>query len=158
MADEKFTAKALETYALVCAALDKRNWKYTKDEEKLLVYMDVTGDDLPMHIFVTVDADRQLLRVASPMRFKMAEDKRMDGAIAVNVANFGMADGSFDYDIRDGEIVYRQVASFRESKIGIGLIEYLIDCACATVDIYNDKFMMLNKGLMDVKKFIETDG
>ena len=58
----------------------------------------------------------------------------------------------------DGEIVYRQVASFRESKIGVGLIEYLIDCACATVDMYNDKFMMLNKGLIDIKKFIEIDG
>ena len=46
---------------------------------------------------------------------------------------------SFDYNIRDGSITFRMTASYRESVIGEGLFNYMIDCAAATVDEFNDK-------------------
>jgi len=84
----------------------------------------------------------------------MSEDKRMEGAIATCVASFGMADGSFDYDLAVGRIVFRMTASFRESVIGEGLFQYMISCACAMVDEYNDKFLAIDKGLMSINDFI----
>ena len=135
--------------------MTKRRWNLqSKDEEKLLVHFGVSGDDIPMQFILIVDAERQLIRLMSPMPFKMSESKRMEGAIATCAASFGMADGSFDYDLSDGTIVFRMTASFRESLIGEGLFQYMISCSCAMVDKYNDQFLALDKGIMSITDFI----
>ena len=86
MADEKKMELAKQVYQTMCDAIDRRNWRYGKDEEKLLVHFGVNGDDIPMQFILIVDADRQLIRVMSQLPFKMSEDKRMEGAIATCVA------------------------------------------------------------------------
>lgn len=156
MADEKKMELAKQVYATLCAAIDKREWNYQKDEDKLVAYFGVSGDDIPMQFILIVDAERQLIRVMSPLPFKMSESKRMEGAIATCVASYGMADGSFDYDLSDGTIVFRMTASFRESLIGEGLFQYLISCSCAMVDAYNDKFLAIDKGLLSITDFISS--
>lgn len=148
---------AKQVYETLCAAIDRRNWNYGKDEEKLLVHFGVSGEDIPMNFILFVDADRQLIRLMSPLPFKMSEDKRVEGAIATCAATYGMADGSFDYDLSDGEIVFRMTASFRESTIGDGLFQYMISCSCAMVDKYNDVFLAIDKGLMSIADFLKKE-
>ena len=147
-------ANAQQVYETLCKALDRRGWKYGKDEEKLLVHFGVRGDDIPMNFIIYVDAERQLVRLMSPLPFKMSEEKRMEGAIATCAATYGMADGSFDYDLSNGEIVFRMTASIRESQLGEGLFQYMMSCACAMVDKYNDQFLALDKGIMSIADFI----
>ena len=147
--------KALQVYQTLCDALDRRGWKYGKEEEKLLVHFGVNGEDIPMNFILIVDAERQLIRLMSPLPFKMSEAKRMEGAIAACAASYGMVDGSFDYDLSDGTILFRMTASFRESVIGDGLFQYMISCSCAMVDKYNDLFLALDKDIMSIADFIE---
>lgn len=154
MAEANELALAKNVYEDLCAALEKRQWKYQKHDDDLVVTFSVAGDDIPMDFVLAVDAQRQLLRVFSKLPFTVPENKRMDLAIATCVASYGLADGSFDYDIATGGIVFRLTASFRESKIGDGLFEYLIACSSATVDAYNDKFFALCKGLININEFI----
>lgn len=154
MAEENKKILAKEVYNTLCGAIERREWNYEKDEEKLVVHFGVSGDDIPMQFILVVDEERQLIRLMSPMPFNMSEDKRMEGAIATCVASFGMADGSFDYDLAEGRIVFRMTASFRESVIGEGLFQYMISCACAMVDEYNDKFLAIDKGIMSINDFI----
>lgn len=154
MVDEKKMELAKQVYQTLCDAIERREWNFGKDEEKLLVHFGVNGDDIPMQFILIVDAERQLIRVMSPLPFKMSASKRMEGAIATCAASFGMADGSFDYDLSDGTIVFRMTASFRESLIGEGLFQYLISCSCAMVDKYNDQFLALDKGIMSITDFI----
>ena len=154
MVDEKKMELAKQVYQTLCEAIERREWNFGKDEEKLLVHFGVSGDDIPMKFILIVDAERQLIRLMSPMPFKMSESKRMEGAIATCAASFGMADGSFDYDLSDGTIVFRMTASFRESIIGEGLFQYMISCSCAMVDKYNDQFFALDKGIMSITDFI----
>lgn len=154
MTDEMKIVNAKKTYDTLCKAIEKREWNFTKEEDKLLVHFGVSGEDIPMQFIMIVDAGRQMIRLMSPMPFNMDEDKRMEGAIASCVASFGMADGSFDYDITDGQIMFRMTASFIESEIGEGLFQYMISCSCAMVDKYNDKFLALNKGLISISDFI----
>lgn len=154
MIDEKQMEHAKQVYKTLCDAIVSREWKFDKDEEKLLVYFGVNGDDIPMQFVLVVDAERQLVRLMSPMPYKMSEEKRMEGAIATCAASYGMADGSFDYDLSSGEIVFRMTASFRESLIGEGLFQYMISCACAMVDKYNDQFLAIDKGIMSITDFI----
>lgn len=157
MVDETKVVLAKKVYDTICAAIERREWKYQKDDERLVINFGVNGDDIPMQFIMVVDVERQLVRMMSPMPFKMAEDKRMEGAIVTCVANFGMVDGSFDYDVADGTIVFRMTASFRESVIGDGLFQYMISCSCAMVDEYNDKFLAINKGILSVEDFIAKE-
>lgn len=157
MVDEKKIELANQVYQTLCEAIERREWNFGKDEEKLLVHFGVNGDDIPMQFILIVDAERQLIRLMSPLPFKMSEAKRMEGAIATCVASFGMADGNFDYDLSDGSIVFRMTASFRESLIGEGLFQYLISCSCAMVDKYNDQFLALDKGIMSITDFIAKE-
>lgn len=154
MAEVNEQALAKTVYDDLCAALERRGWKFQKHDDDLVVTFGVAGDDIPMDFVLAVDAQRQLLRVFSKLPFTVPEDKRMDLAIATCVASNGLADGSFDYDIATGSIVFRLTASFRESKIGDGLFEYLIGCSSVTVDAYNDKFFALCKGLISINDFI----
>lgn len=154
MAEANEMALAQTVYEDLCAALDRRQWKYQKHADDLVVTFGVAGDDIPMDFVLAVDAQRQLLRVFSKLPFTVPENKRMDLAIATCVASYGLADGSFDYDIATGNIAFRLTASFRESKIGDGLFEYLVRCSSATVDAFNDKFFALCKGLININEFI----
>ena len=157
MSEQKKMELAKQVYNWLCSALENREWSFGKDEEKLLVHFGVSGDDIPMQFILVVDAERQLVRLMSPMPYKMSEGKRMEGAIATCAASYGMADGSFDYDLSDGEIVFRMTASFRESLIGEGLLQYMISCSCAMVDKYNDQFLAIDKGLMSITDFIAIE-
>ena len=158
MIDAKKFELAKQVYTTLCEAIDRRSWRYDKEEEKLLVHFGVNGDDIPMNFILVVDAERQLIRLMSPLPFKMSQEKRMEGAIATCAATYKMADGSFDYDLAEGRIVFRLTASFRESVIGEGLLHYMIECACAVVDNYNDMFLAIDKGLISISDFLAKLG
>ncbi len=155
--EEKKLALAQSVYNNLCTAIDNRKWVYEKDEENLVVHFKVSGDDLPMQLILFIDVDRQLIRLISPMPYNMSEDKRIDGALATGAANYGMVDGNFDYDISDGSINFRMTASFDDSLIGEGLFQYMISCACSTIDRYNDKFLAIDKGILSVTDFIASE-
>ncbi len=157
MAEELNMQKAKEVYATLINMLDTRGWKYDKFEDDLVIKSGIRGDDLPVEFIVRVVPRNQVIQFISSLPFNMPEDKRVDGAIAVCVANYGLVDGSFDYDLSDGEIRFRLTSSYRESTIAEDLLEYMIMCAAATVDGYNDKFFMLAKGMLTIQQFIEQD-
>ena len=148
--------RAKKAYATLCEALDARNWKYEKVDDDLLVHFSVNGDDLPIQYIIFVDVDRQLIRLLSHMSFDMSEDKRIDGAIATCHATYGLRDGSFDYDLSDGKIVYRMTSAFLDNEVPVSVIQYMIDFTGAVVDKYNDKFFALNKGFLTIEKFLES--
>ena len=147
MATEMEMQKAVEMYNIVCQALDERNWRYKKDEELLKVTFGVSGDDLSMDFLIFIDAERQLIRLCSYLPFKI-EQKPVEMSIAVSCANYYLVNGCFDYDFAKGLISFRMTTAYHDSLIGTGLIAYMIDCACQTVDDYNDKFLMVEKGKM----------
>ena len=155
MADTNEMALAKTVYADLCAALDKRKWSYKKHDEELVITFSVSGDDIPMEFMLIIDAERQLLQVLSKLPFAVPEDKRVDLAIATCVVSNHLADGSFDFDIKSGAIIFRMTSCFRGSKIGDGLFEYLVFCSAATVDDYNDTFFAISKGMMGVDDLIK---
>lgn len=157
MAEEMNMQKAKEVFNTLVKMLDTRDWKYEKHEDKLLIKSGVKGDDLPVEFIVVVNPRNEVVQFISAMPFNMPEDKRVDGAIAVCAANYGLVDGSFDYDLRDGKILFRLTSSYRESTLSEDLFEYMIMCAASTVDQYNDKFFMIAKGMMTVQQFLEQE-
>ncbi len=156
MADERKLAQAKSVFETLCRTLDKHEWKYGKDEEKLMIECGAQGDDLPMKITVKVDPERSLIMLLSHIPFVIREDKRLDLAIAVSAVNNSLVDGSFDYDVTKGNMCFRMTNSYIESIIGEEVISYMLFCSCQTIDEYNDKFLMLSKGIVSIEQFIST--
>ena len=153
--DDIKNGRAIEAYRTLCEALDRRNWKYEKVEDELLVHFGVTGDDLPIQYVIYVDVERQLIRLFSTMPFDIDVDKRIDGAIAACHASSGLKDGSFDYDLSNGQITYRMTQAFVDSDINVAIVNYMIDFSGTVVDKFNDRFFALNKGYLTIEKFLE---
>lgn len=154
MAEIKDLTKAKETFAKLCQTLDSREWRYKKDEEGLSVECGAQGEDLPMEITIRVDADRMLVLLISHLPFVIQEDKRLDTAVAVSTINNMLVDGCFDFDIRTGHMFFRMTNSFIESELSEELFMYLLLCSCKTIDEYNDKFLMLAKGMLSIEQFL----
>ena len=150
--------QAQEVFATMVKMLDARDWHYKKDEENLIISSGVKGDDLPVEFIIAIDAERELVRFMSKLPFSMPEDKRVEGAIAVCVANNSLVNGSFDYDISDGDIIFRLCTSFRSGAVLTeDVFEYMIMVSAGTIDDYNDKFFMISKGMLTIQQFIEQE-
>ncbi len=156
MADEKFN-KAKEVFDRFCEALTEKEWRFRADEENLNIHTGAVGDDLPMEIMIDVNAERQLLLVISRLPLTVPEDKRIDFAIAINVINNGIVDGSFDYDIKSGSVYFRLTSSFLDSRIGKEAMMYMLLVSCSTIDDYNDKLLMISKGLLSLEDFMKSE-
>ena len=145
---------ALETFATICQALEENDWKYKKHEEDLVIECGAQGDDLPMELTIKVDARRQFVMLFSRLPFTIQEDKRLDVAVGVSAVNNELADGCFDYDVTTGRMYFRMTNTFMESKMDQEVFTYMLFCSCQTIDEYNDKFLMLAKGMISLDKFI----
>ena len=153
-----YAQTAREVYDTLIHMLDTRDWKYDKIEDKLMIKSGIKGEDLPIQFLMIVEEDREVVQFISSLPFNMPEDKRVDGAIAVCVANYGLCNGSFDYDISDGEIRFRMTTTFKGGSISEDALEHMILVAAGTIDDYNDKFFMVAKNMMSIQDFIEKDG
>ncbi|MCM1306959.1 MAG: YbjN domain-containing protein [Bacteroides sp.] len=155
MSDDKKLKNAQNVYKTLCEMMDEKQLKYDKYPEDLVITFVMSGEDIPMQFVLNIDADRELIRLISPLPVTFEGDKRVDGAIATCHANYRIADGSFDFDYKKGKILFRMTSSYMDSLISKDLFEYMVAIACYTVDEYNDKFLMLSKGLLTVEQLFE---
>ena len=155
MADEKKLKNARNMFNTLCGMLDEKDFHYEIHEEDLVVTFGMSGEDIPMHFVINIDAERDLIRVLSRLPFEFAEDKRVDAAIAICQINYRLADGSFDFDYKKGYVTFRMTSSYKDSLISMGVFEYMIAVASFTIDEYNDKLLMLAKGAIPVDEFFK---
>ena len=154
--DASKAARAQKAYSDLCTHLDSLKLKYTRHDDDKVITLTMNGDDLPMEMILYVREKQEVLQLVSPIPSKAPEDKRIDAAVAVNVVNYGIIFGSFDFDISDGEIRWRATLPYRDAAITKDQIYYLIMVSAATVDEFNDKFLMFNKGMMSLEQFIAS--
>ena len=147
--------KAKKIYETVMKTFDGMGWTYDRYDEELCVVSGVKSDDHPNRFSISEYEKNQLIRLVSTLPFNVPEDKRIDIALAVCAISDSIIDGSFDYNIFDGEISFRLTSSYRESEISTDLIEYMIGVSTSTVDAYNDKLFAICKGYMTLEQLYE---
>ena len=96
MADINVT-KAIQTYGTVVEALDGMGWTYDRNDSNLVINTGAKGDDFPISIMIRVLAEAQTVSILCPIGFDISEKARVEAAIAVCGANYGMIRGSFDF-------------------------------------------------------------
>lgn len=144
-------------YETICKMFDDEGYHYERHDDELVITCTVKGDDIPMDILFAVHDDRQIVRLISPMPFTVPEDKRIDIALAITVINDMLVDGSFDFDLSKGRITFRMTESYIESILGKELFEYMLMVSAHTIDEYNDKFLMIAKGMISFDQFLESE-
>lgn len=156
MAEEK-RERALRTYQTLCQMLDSEGWHYDKDDERLSIYCTAQGEDLPIDIRMTVNEQVQTISLISRLPFVVSEEKRMEVAVASTVVNNRLVDGSFDFDLQNGRMYFRITNSFMDCELSKEAFRYILFCACGTIDDYNDKFLMLDKGMLTLESFMNDN-
>lgn len=148
--------KSLNAYRAVQEHLTRNNFKYDTHDDDLVISLTVNGEDLPIKTIIRFMDERELMQVLCYVP-SAPEDKRMDMAVAVAVANYGLVNGCFDFDMSDGEIRFRVTQSYAVGELTDDLIRYLLGISFNTTDKYNDRFFMLSKGMLALEKFIEME-
>jgi len=146
-------ARDREIYQLMCAALDERGWKYKRNDEDCAVVYGMEGDDLSMEFLISVH--NEAVYSYSMIPAKMDEKDRVQGAVAVAFVNNQLSDGCFDYELQTGKIMFRVGYPILDAVPGNALFNHLIDYAGWAVDRYNDGFLMLAKGMIELDAFIK---
>lgn len=155
MAETNNVAQAKVAFDTLCQVLDHHEWHYEKDEKDFLIECGAQGEDLPMKLTIKVDPDIMLILLLSHLPFVIQEDKRLEMAIAVSAINNILVDGCFDYDVTSGHMFFRMTNSFLESAVSEEVFSYLLYGSCQIIDEYNDKILMLAKGMLSLERFLE---
>ena len=155
MANIKEIKQAKAAYEKLCAMLDDNKWKYKRDDDNFTIDTGAQGDDLPMDLKIVVDPEKMLVSVISPMAFPIPEKHRVDIAVAVSLANYGIVDGCFDYNFLNGKIYFRLTSSIIENQIGKDALEYMVFVSCSTIDKFNDKFVRITLSDMSIDDIVK---
>lgn len=156
MADTNQLKQAQTVYKALCNMFEVRELAYEADEENLTVYSGAKGDDLPVAIRMRVDIERMLIIVHSQLPFEVPENRRLEMAIAVSRANYGLPDGNFDYDFTSGSLLFRMTSCYRDCLIGQELFEYMFIVSFGIIDQYNDLFEKVATTDMSVDEIMQT--
>ena len=158
MATEKQIKSAAAVFNTVIRHLDNMKFKYEimdSPGEGHMVHLTMRGDDLPISLYIIVDADKELIIIKSPEFTKFAADKIDLAAKAVCAINDAILDGSYALDIDKGNVMWTITSCFRGSLVGEETIHYLMGVSVTTLDHYNELFMLLNMGAIDFDTFRE---
>ena len=145
-------AEARALYNTLCHTLDSMNWRYDKPDE-LAIHTIARGVNMPIKLVIRIDADNQVMYLKSPMPFAIPASLRDVLGKAVNIANFSMLNGSFEYDYSDGYLAFRMVVPYMDSIISEAVCKYMIILSCSMTDRFNDKFKALAEGRMTLNEF-----
>ena len=154
--DKKKQAEGV--YNTIIRHLDGAGLKYKTmpgHGDDLMINFTMKGKDLPMEFFIVVDVDREIIMIKSPEFTTFPAEKIGDAAKAVCAINYAIADGSYALDVKDGNVMWTMTSSFAGSLISEEVIHYMLAISIITVDKFNDMFMMLNMGVLDIDTFIE---
>ncbi len=148
---DKEAEAALNVFA---KALTQREWKYERDADCIVT--GVVGEDLPMRILIRADAETGMLQLFSGMPVTISQDKIPEMAMIVNEFNDGRMLSNFDFDIMDGEVIYRVSTCAAGCSLNAEACHMLLDYTIKNIDAYNDKFVLFNKGILSLEDMLES--
>lgn len=153
MSEQKNVYKAYQAFKKYLDSIDWEYYANEDDDARYTIGTATKGDDFAIHLFFNFIVKPEVIYVSSPMPYKIPAEKRAEIAIAVNIANYKLREGCFDYNVENGAISFRLTQSIRGgATINKEICESLLGLVVSTVENYNDKFDMIAKGKMTLKE------
>ena len=156
MAENKITPERMEEGRNVFKSLVqhlhniKLNFEEKELEDRFMIKFNMSGDDIPMRFFIYVNPDKRLVTLHSPMPVTFPADKIDLACKAICAINYRLSDGDFQIDVRDGEVLFNLSNSYAGSLLAADVFDYMLGMSINIVDEFNDKLLMLSKGLIDL--------
>ena len=148
--------KSKEIFDGFCEYLKSNDCRFNKDDENLVVFFIIKSDNIEIKFIAKAEVNRETLRIMAMLPVNFGSGKRIDGAMVTTIATSGMANGSFDYDISSGNVMFKISQSFVGSKISPAVYDYMVDCAMMTIAEYFGKFLAVSEGKMTVPQFMKS--
>ena len=139
MADKNEMISANRVYGSLLNIVRKNKYDFDDDEEIMTVNFDVKREKNFIPFTITVDAERQLIRLYSPLDVQIDENNRFEACVNICKCSCELDMGSFDYDLYSGSIEFRMATSFNGSLISDKQIENMISYTCGVVKKYTDR-------------------
>lgn len=152
--DERYAA---QIYDLLLQTLDDIGYHYQRNDEERQVHFEVHGDGLPMELTITVDGERDLIRLLSFLPFKVPENRLQDMALGVCRINDVLINGNFDLSAERGRMSFRMVQCYRDSLIDMEVLKYMVFVSLNTIDEYSEKLFLLSRRHITLDE-LEDDG
>lgn len=154
MTEENKMTRSKLAFNSVCNILQLNNVQFTPFVGKLKIECRITAD-IPISLLITINPEYEILLITSILPFAVEERAIIDSALAINMVNYKLVDGSFDFNIYSGTIRFRMTSSYRESLFSRALFEYMIKYTVKIVDKYDNMFFCLSSGAYNLQEFAE---
>lgn len=125
-----------------------------EDGPEYVIVTEGQGKYHPVPLSVRIHREYDRMLFISRLPFAMKKGMLLEGSVATSIVNNLLAVGSFDYDIHTGEIyfrhslcIYSNALPDEETLASITRLVFL------TIDQYNDKFLMVSDGRIEIEKF-----
>lgn len=152
MAQGKAVFKSLVAYLRKI----KLNFEDKELEDRFMVKFNMSGDDIPMRFFIYVNPSAELITLHSPQPIKFSKDKLDLACRAICAINYRLTDGDFQIDQRDGEVLFNMSTCYADSQISDKVFERMLGLSINIVDEFNDKLLMLEKGLLSIDDLMKS--
>lgn len=148
--------KSKEIFDGFCEYLKSNDCRFNKDDENLVAFFIIKSDNIEIKFIAKAEVNRETFRIMAMLPVNFGSGKRIDGAMVTTIATSGMANGSFDYDISSGNVMFKIAESYMGSKISPAVYDYMVDCAMMTIAEYYGKFLAVSEGKMTVPEFMKA--
>lgn len=155
----EYNPTAAEIFRDLCSYLDNNNWHYETVDGKY-IKLGAKGEDLPIELSIGVQENPGMIRLYSFMPFKATQEKMVEICMALALINNRLSTGRFEIDLSDYTINFSMNLFYEGVQMTHNLYELMLIGSCRAIDDYNDKLLMLCKGLMTFESFLkeELDG
>ena len=156
MSDEMLM-KAKKIYADMLDMFNAEGLDFYQYDDDFTVKIGIRGDDMSFEFLMFLTPEKELIRFMTILPFRVPKESLIDVAIAINVANFGLINGAFEYNIDADEIRFKFVQSYSGVDDCSELLRYVLYTAISTVNAYNSKLLAISKGYITINDFIEKE-
>lgn len=139
MTDKNEMISANRVYGSLLNIVRKNKYDFDDDEEIMTVNFDVKREASFIPFTITIDAERQLIRLYSPLDVQIDENNRFEACVNICRCSCELDMGSFDYDLYSGSIEFSMATSFNGSLISDKQIENMISYTCGVVKKYTNR-------------------
>lgn len=145
---------AKKNFKELCKLLDKKKWKYEKEEENYKVRITFAENEYTVCVILRFNSNLGIFSAITWFDLpEIPESKRTLMAAAITFANGKLTDGNFDYSCLKNKVFFRMATSFIESTLSESLYDYMISVTYHTtkeylrkfIDLYKSEFKTLNQ-------------
>lgn len=152
----EYNPTAAEVFQDLCSYFDKIELHYETIDGKYVKFS-VKGEDLPIDLSVGVQEKPGLICLYGLLPFKAPEEKVVEICMVLALINNRLAAGRFEFDFSHRTISFSMTLFYKEVRMTHSLYELLVMGSCKVIDDYNDKLLLLCKGLTSFEDFLNEE-